>query len=236
MAFLMNTTNEHGQPVGPPLGEWSPPPFPPQVELQGRHVTLEPLDPNTHTSPLFSVFADAPDDLWTYMSIGPFGDETGLRRSLEGMVALDDWLPYAISVRGQPLGFASYLRIQPRDGVIEIGSIVFSPALQRTTAATEAIYLMVENCFALGYRRCEWKCDDLNQPSREAAHRLGFIYEGTFRRATHYKGRSRDTAWYAITDLEWPDLRTTFHQWLSPSNFDDSGNQRRSLRQIREGS
>jgi RimJ/RimL family protein N-acetyltransferase len=132
------------------------------------------------------------------------------------------------------VGFAAYLRIQPRDGVIEIGSIVFSPRLQRTTAATEAIYLMLRNVFALGYRRCEWKCDDLNAPSRAAADRLGFTYEGTFRQATHYKGRNRDTAWYAIVNREWPALDGVFQRWLAPDNFDDDGVQRQSLGKMRE--
>jgi RimJ/RimL family protein N-acetyltransferase len=120
--------------------------------------------------------------------------------------------------------------------VIEIGAITLSPGLQRTTAATEAIYLMIRNVFELGYRRCEWKCDDLNEPSRVAAVRFGFTYEGTFRRATHYKGRNRDTAWYAIVDQEWPDLDRSFRIWLDPANFDSNGRQIRSLMQTREES
>jgi RimJ/RimL family protein N-acetyltransferase len=135
-------------------------------------------------------------------------------------------------VEGRPLGFASYLRIRPRDGVIEIGSIAFSPMLQRTTAATEALYLLMRNAFDLGYRRCEWKCDDLNGPSRSAADRLGFTYEGTFRQATHYKGRNRDTAWYAILDNEWPALDGSFRRWLERENFDAEGIQKRPLNEI----
>lgn len=203
--------------------------------LAGKYATLEPLDPELHGPRLFTAFEDAPHSLWTYMPIGPFMGASGLTTALEEMVADPDWLPYAILVDRQPLGFASYLRIQPRDGVIEIGSIMFSPELQRTTAATEAIYLMIRNVFDLGYRRCEWKCDDLNEPSRSAALRLGFTYEGTFRSATHYKGRSRDTAWYAIVDSEWPALDETFQRWLSPDNLNRDGSQRQSLRQMREG-
>ena len=231
----MTATNAFGQPVGPPLGDWAPPPYPPRVGLNGDHVTLVPLDPERHVVPLYAAFDGASDSLWTYMSIGPFEGVDELQSALEEISGLPDWLAFAIEVAGQPLGFASYLRIQPRDGVIEIGSIAYSPSLQRTTAATEAIYLMIANVFALGYRRCEWKCDDLNGPSRTAAVRLGFTYEGTFGRATHYKGRNRDTAWYAMTDLEWPRLEAAFKEWLSPDNQAD-GTQRRSLREIREGS
>lgn len=231
----MTTRNAHGQPIGPPLGGWAPPPYPPSAVLEGRHVTLEPLDPARHASHLHESLGGAPESLWTYMSIGPFKDASGLNEALSEMTDHPDWFPYTISVDRRPLGFASYLRIQPGDGVIEIGSIVLSLELQRTTAATEAIYLMIRNAFELGYRRVEWKCDDLNEPSRRSALRLGFAYEGTFRRATHYKGRSRDTAWYAITDVEWPTVAEAFQEWLSADNFDD-GHQRRSLSQIREGS
>lgn len=231
----MSPVNDFGQPVGESLGEWRPPPPPSPLPLEGRTVSLEPLDARGHAGPLHHVFTDAPGSLWTYMSFGPFADLPDFEATLRGMSELPDWLPYTILVDSEPLGFASYLRINPGDGVIEIGSITLSPLLQRTTAATEAIYLMIRNAFDLGYRRCEWKCDDLNQPSRAAALRLGFTYEGTFRNATHYKGRSRDTAWYAIVDAEWPTLDSAFQRWLSPDNFDDRGRQRRSLREMREG-
>jgi RimJ/RimL family protein N-acetyltransferase len=196
--------NEHGQPIGADLVGWAPPATPTAVTLTGRTVTLEPLEWETHGETLFAGFASAPDSLWTYMSYGPFADVNEFRAMLEMMIADSDWLPFAIVVEGRPLGFASYLRIRPRDGAIEIGSIALSPMLQRSTAATEALYMLMRNAFDLGYRRCEWKCDHLNGPSRSAADRLGFTYEGTFRQATHYKGRNRDTAWYAIIDKEWP--------------------------------
>ena len=231
----MTTLNEHRQPVGEPLGAWEPPPFPPGDVLAGRTARLDPLDPIAHAGALYEVFADAPDSLWTYMAFGPFTDARHLEETLQAMVGYPDWVPYTIVVGDQPLGFASYLRIQPRDGVIEIGSITFSPRLQRTTAATESIYLMIRHCFDLGYRRCEWKCDDLNEPSREAAVRLGFTYEGTFRKATWYKGRNRDTAWYSIVDTDWPALDSALRRWLSPENFDADGQQRRTLRHSREG-
>lgn len=231
----MTSINEHGQPVGWPLSGWEPPPIPPSEVLVGGTVGLVPLAPELHAAALFAAFSGSPDSLWTYMTFGPFTDPDDLEEALRAMVEPVDWLPYVVVVDDRPLGFASYLRIQPRDGVIEIGAITFSPVLQRTTAATEALYLMISRCFELGYRRCEWKCDDLNEPSRIAAVRLGFRYEGTFRQATHYKGRNRDTAWYAIVDTEWPDLDRAFQQWLSPENFDEDGRQRRSLHDIRQG-
>jgi RimJ/RimL family protein N-acetyltransferase len=230
----MTTTNDFGQPVGVPLGTWEPPPFPPARDLEGRTVTLVPLDPDRDGDALFDAYSGAPGSLWTYMAFGPFGTVAELRATLHSLVGYEDWLPYTILVDNRAVGFASYLRIQPGDGVIEIGSIVFSPRLQRTTAATEAIYLMLRSVFELGYRRCEWKCDDLNEPSRAAADRLGFTYEGTFRQATHYKGRNRDTAWYAITNRDWPALDAVFRRWLAPANFDDEGMQRQTLLEMRE--
>jgi RimJ/RimL family protein N-acetyltransferase len=230
----MTTTNEYGQPVGTPLGTWEPPPFPPRRDLEGRTVSLTPLDPARDSAALYGALSEASDSLWTYMSFGPFETVDDLRTMLESLVAYEDWLPYTILVNRRAIGFACYLRIQPRDGVIEIGSIVFSLQLQQTTAATEAIYLMLRNAFELGYRRCEWKCDDLNAPSRVAADRLGFSYEGTFRQGTHYKGRNRDTAWYAIVNKDWPALEAAFQRWLAPDNFDKGGAQRQSLREVRQ--
>lgn len=230
----MPATNDYGQPVGHPLGVWNAPPVPPSRPLVGRTVTLEPLDPGSHGPGLFEAFSDAPDSLWTYLSYGPFRTYRELRSTLDAFGHNPDWVPFAILVEERALGFASYLRIKPRDGVIEVGSIAFSPQLQNTTPATEAIYLMIRQCFDLGYRRCEWKCDNLNEPSRRAAERLGFRYEGTFRQATMYKGRNRDTAWYAIADREWPALDGAFQRWLSAENFTDEGIQRRSLADMRE--
>lgn len=229
----MPTTNEFDQPVGVPLGTWQPPPFPSGQILEGRTLDLVPLDPDRDGDDLVDAFSGAPDSLWTYMPFGPFQGVDDFKATLVELVGYDGWLPYAILVGRRPLGFASYLRVQPRDGVIEIGSITFSPHLQRTTAATEAIYLMMRHVFDLGYRRCEWKCDDLNAPSRSAADRLGFTYEGTFRQATHYKGRNRDTAWYSIISREWPPLDAAFQRWLAEDNFDDQGNQRKALREFR---
>jgi len=187
-----------------------------------------------HAKPLHAAFIDAPDSLWTYMSFGPFRDRDGFAAALETMIEDPTLLPYVAVVDDVPAGFASYLRIQASEGVIEIGSITFSPRLQHTTAATESLHLMIRNVFALGYRRCEWKCDALNAASRSAAVRLGFTHEGTFSQATHYKGRNRDTAWYAITDKEWPALDIAFQRWLASDNFDDEGRQRRRLEEMME--
>lgn len=227
--------NEFGQRVGDELAGWEPPPFPPSKPLLGRTVKLEALDWSSHGQGLFHAFADAPDGFWTYMPFGPFEDPTDLRTAVESIVGYPDWLPYGVVVDGQPLGFASYLRINPAEGVIEIGSLAFSSSLQRTTAATEGLYLMIRNAFELGYRRCEWKCDDLNEPSIAAGRRLGFRYEGTFRNATHYKGRSRDTAWFSIVDTEWPLLDSAYRNWLSPENFDELGIQLTSLSKLTAG-
>lgn len=228
----MSQVNEHGQTVGDDLGDWERPPFPEASTLTGIHATLEPLQVG-HASVLHPTLGAADDSLWTYMAFGPFRTEAEMRSTFAYLIEQADWLPYAILVDGKPEGFLSYLRIDPRGGVIEIGSIVFSPGMQRTTAATEAIYLLLKYAFDLGYRRCEWKCDDLNEPSRRAAERLGFVYEGTFQKATHYKGRNRDTAWYAITDDHWPNVESAFKLWLAPENFDVEGHQRQSLSDLR---
>ncbi|MEZ5228403.1 MAG: GNAT family protein [Acidimicrobiales bacterium] len=226
----MATTNEYGQPIGDDLGSWTPPELPSnETVLTGSHVRLEPLDPDAHGPALWDALVTAPDSLWTYMSVGPFTEEAGLTATLRTFTQLANWQAYTIVAADGPAGFCSYLRIDQAGGVIEIGSIVFGPDLQRTTAATECLFLMIDHAFALGYRRVEWKCDDLNEPSRSAARRLGFTYEGTFRKATHYKGRNRDTAWFAIVDDDWRQVRRAFESWLSPDNFDDDGVQRRPL-------
>ncbi len=225
----MSVQNDFGQPVGATLQNWSKPEFPSSDDLVGRSVRLVTLDSRTHAEALFEAFSQADGSLWTYMGFGPFDNSAQLASAIDGIVDLPGWQPYCILVDATPVGFASYLRIDQQAGVIEIGSITFAPSLQRTTAATETIYLMIKYCFELGYRRCEWKCDDLNAPSRVAAIRLGFQYEGTFRQATHYKGRNRDTSWYSITDQDWVDLGPGYVAWLDPKNFDSAGKQQQSL-------
>ncbi|TMV09184.1 GNAT family N-acetyltransferase [Ruegeria sediminis] len=200
--------------------------------MRGRFCTVVPLDPASHAPGLFRAFAeDTEGRNWTYLPYGPFHSESGFSDWLESSCGGTDPLFHTLlDSAGNPVGMASYLRIDPASGVIEVGHIHFSPLLQRRPEATETMYLMMRRVFdELGYRRYEWKCDALNAPSRRAAERLGFQFEGVFRQATHYKGRNRDTAWYAIIDKDWPRIRDAFEAWLSPDNFDATGQQIRPL-------
>jgi len=230
--------NELGQPVGEPVPGWTARPRPTRTVMEGRYCRLEPLDAARHAESLFAANAlDASGGRWTYLPYGPWERLEDYRGWLESMAAGEDPLFFAIVdlERGEATGVASYLRIDPSNGVIEVGHLAYSPLLARTRAATEAMYLMMARAFdELGYRRYEWKCDSHNHPSREAAERLGFSYEGTFRQAVVYKGRNRDNYWLSITDGEWPALKAGFEAWLAPSNFDEAGRQRTRLHD-REG-
>jgi RimJ/RimL family protein N-acetyltransferase len=231
-------SNDLGQPVGEPLPGWTPPPRPPRTAMEGRYCRLEPVDPEIHAEVLFAEFAlDSEGRNWTYLPYGPFGNPDAYRTWMKETCLGDDALFFAIVDRqsGKALGVASYLRIAPESGSIEVGHVLFTERLKRSAAATEAMYLMMENVFALGYRRYEWKCDALNAASRAAAQRLGFSYEGVFRQATVYKGRNRDTAWYAVTDEDWPRLREAYRKWLAPANFDEQGKQRTQLSELTRG-
>jgi RimJ/RimL family protein N-acetyltransferase len=221
-------TNDFGQPVGRPLPDWRPPPAPTREPLDGRYGRLEPLDPARHADGLFAAYAAAPDARgWTYLPYGPFADPGAYREWVAGSAASTDPLFFAVSdPAGVPVGVVSYLRVAPPAGSIEVGHIHYAPRARRTPVATEAMYLMMRRAFGLGYRRYEWKCDALNAASREAALRLGLSFEGVFRQATVYKGRSRDTAWYAAVDADWPALRAAFEAWLDPGNFDAAGRQK----------
>ena len=220
------------QPVGFPVPGWKAPPRPPRTAMAGRYCRVEPIDPARHADDLFRANAlDTTARNWTYMNYGPFPSLDAYRDWMQAYCLGDDPLFHAIvdSASGRAVGVASYMRIDPRNGSIEVGHINYSPLLQRQPAATETMYLMMKRAFELGYRRYEWKCDALNAPSRAAAQRLGFSFEGVFRQATVYKGRSRDTAWYATIDSEWPELERAFLRWLDPANFDPQGNQRLRL-------
>lgn len=220
--------NELKQPVGLVVSSWKMPPCPPRTVMEGRFCRLEPLDPTCHAESLYRANAiDAEGKNWTYLPYGPFDSLASYRSWMEHACCGSDPLFYAIIdlVRGDAVGVASYLRITPSSGSIEVGHINYSPLLQRTPAATEAMYLMMERAFSLGYRRYEWKCNALNFPSRAAAQRLGLSFEGIFRQATVIKGHNRDTAWYAAIDQEWPSIREALVTWLSPSNFDERGEQ-----------
>ena len=217
-----------GAPVGRQVTGFTPPPAPGDAPITGRFVTLEPLDPR-HADELYAA-NDGHDAMWDYMGYGPF-DRAGYDAWVAQMAAGSDPAFYAARDHGtgRVAGVASLLRIDRANGVIEIGHIAIAPAMQRTPAASEAIILMIAHAFAAGYRRVEWKCNALNAPSMRAAARYGFEYEGTFRNHMVIKGRNRDTAWWAITDGDWPAVQRAHQAWLSPENFDASGKQRQAL-------
>ncbi len=211
------------------LSTWKPCELPGAIVLQGDYCRLEPLDWDKHGEDLFQVLNGAENnDLWTYIPLGPFD-------ALEEMVATFNYVREAMNWRtmiilddqeNTVLGMASFMRLRPEHGSAEVGCVVFSKALQRTRVATEAIYLMARHLFAdLGYRRFEWKCNDANMASKQAAIRFGFSFEGVFRNDMVMKGKSRDTAWYSMIDTEWPAINAGFQQWLDAGNFDTSGQQ-----------
>jgi RimJ/RimL family protein N-acetyltransferase len=213
--------------LGEPVPGWTPREPPPYTPMVGRYVTLTPLLPD-HADALWS---SAGDDVWTYLSYGPFASADEYRAWVADAVAGSDPQFYAVLVDGEPRGVLSVLRIDPAHGVAEIGHIWYAPAIQRSRATTEATYLVGRRLFdECGYRRYEWRCNALNEPSRRAAERFGFVHEGTFRRSMVVKGRNRDTAWYAMTDEDWPRVRAAFEAWLDPANFDAEGRQRAPLR------
>lgn len=228
MDYELNETN---QPVGAVVPDWKSPPHPGRETLEGHFCRLEPLDTG-HAESLYAANAlDVERRNWTYLPYGPYDTLGDFHTWIEQNCCGSDPLFYAIVdlERREAVGVASYLRVSPSSGSIEVGHINYSPLLQRTPAATEAMYLMMARAFDLGYRRYEWKCNALNIPSRTAAQRLGFSFEGVFRQATIVKGRNRDTAWYSAIDREWPALKEAFRQWLSPSNFDEHGRQKTRL-------
>jgi RimJ/RimL family protein N-acetyltransferase len=223
--------------TGTPIPDWQPCAPPPSTTMDGTYCRVEPLDPDTHSTELYHAFIqDESNDNWIYLPYGPFSSERQFRHWVDNTCTAADPLFHAIidNKTQSAVGVASYLRIDAPVGVIETGHIHYSPLMQQTPVATEAMYLMMRRVFdELGYRRYEWKCDSLNERSRNAALRLGFKYEGTFRQATMYKGRNRDTAWFSVIDKEWPSLKTAFEQWLEPGNF-DGGQQKISLARLRE--
>lgn len=222
-----------GKPVGRPIENWTGCALPPRSPMTGNHVTVTPLDIERDATQLFAANQAAQDgSRFTYLPTGPYENFADYKAWIESMVATDDPMLHAIidQKTNTAVGVAAFMRIDKANGVIEVGNINYAPALSKTIGATEAMYLMMKRAFdELGYRRYEWKCDDQNAPSRAAATRYGFTYEGTFRNHLVYKGRNRDTAWFSITSEEWPDVRAAFEAWLSPENFDDHGKQRRHL-------
>ncbi|HTW11395.1 MAG TPA: GNAT family protein [Solirubrobacteraceae bacterium] len=230
----MSTTSE--QPIGEPVA-WRPAPWPEPGVHAGAHVTLRPISPEADARALYPVTHEPDGDpsVWTYLPDGPFADLGAFQAELEARAESRDPLFFTVTAPGDDtaLGMLSLMSIVPEHGTIEIGHLMFAPALQRTTAATEANFLLAAYAFDdLGYRRLEWKCNALNQPSRDAALRFGYEFEGVFKQHRVFKGHNRDTAWFAITDKRWPAVRAAFETWLAPENFDQDGRQLRSLREL----
>ncbi len=230
--------NEFQQPIGDPVTGWQPRERPARVTIEGQFCRIEPIDLDRHAADLFEAYGAAADGRdWTYLFAEPFTDFAAFREYLAKAAASSDPFHYAVIDRasGKAVGTFALMRIEPVHGVIEVGSVTFSPRLKQTPVSTEAQYLLMRYAFDdLGYRRYEWKCDSLNAPSRKTALRLGFQFEGIFRQAIVYKGRNRDTAWFAIIDQDWPLVKAAFEKWLSKDNFDAHGKQRASLASLRD--
>ena len=213
---------------------WKPVPLPLPVALRGRTVALEPLNAEHHAADLWQAVSGH-DELWTWLFDGPYASESDLSRAIEQKQNAAGFVFLAIvpAATGKAAGWASTMRADPANGVVEVGNILLAPSLQRTTAATEAMFLMASHIFDhLGYRRHEWKCNTENLPSRRAAERLGFTFEGIFRQHLVVKGLNRDTAWFSMLDREWPVCKRAFEAWLAPANFDREGRQRQSLAEM----
>lgn len=220
-----------------PVPNWKPVARPERVNHQGRYVRLEPLDVAAHAASLHGALHEGDPKLWDYLRVGPFPARAEFDAGLADLSADDSELFFAVvdEASGNALGFLALLRVDEQNGSIEIGWIAFGAAMQRTPMSTEAVYLLAKHAFDLGYRRLEWKCNSANERSWRAAERFGFTYEGTFRNHQVTKGRNRDTAWFSITDDEWPRLQAAFEHWLSPDNFDEAGRQLRSLASLTSG-
>lgn len=218
--------------LGHPLPNWQVPPRPKREVISGVSVDLEPLQAKRHGAALFDAFSsDKTGAMWDYLPDGPFASMDTFLPWSQGLERSEDPMFFAVRDKSDSIvkGFLSFLRITPNAGSIEVGYITFSPLMQQSRAATEAIMLTARTAFTLGYRRFEWKCNALNAKSRRAAERYGFSYEGIFRQAAVVKGRNRDTAWFAMIDSEWPQLRAAYDRWMAPENFDQDGRQRTSL-------
>ena len=226
-------SNHLGQPIGFPVEGWTARQMPPLTAMAGRFCRVEPLDAGRHATELYAANSEDRDGrMWTYLPWGSYGGFDEYLAATQAGLRREDFITYAVidAAGGKAVGVASYLNINVTAGSIEIGGIAYAPALQRKPAGTEAMYLMMRRAFdELGYRRYEWKCNALNAPSRAAAERYGFRFEGIFRQAEIVKGRNRDTAWYAMLDTEWPSRKSAFERWLAPENFDAGGRQKARL-------
>ena len=225
--------NQLGQPIGDALPDFQPGGLPNLERIEGQYVIIERLSKDKHGADLYEVYGpDSPADMWTYLFQTPVQNQEEWSQLLDQMLAAQDRFHYAIVDKesGKALGTFALMRIDRNNRVIEVGAVTYSPELKRTRLATEAQYLLACYVFeGLEYRRYEWKCDALNQPSRRAAERLGFTYEGRFRQALVYKGRNRDTDWLSMIDKDWPAVKSRLEKWLSPDNFDEKGQQIKAL-------
>lgn len=233
----MDVTNEFGQEVGTKVENWTPPINVKEDEackmLSGKYASLRPLEVD-NAATLFTEFSKSSADLWTYLPYGPCDSERAMADIINTLNSPESGcISYGVyNDSNELVGFAAYLRITPITGSIEIGPLAFSPKLQKTATATDTIFMMIDKAFELGYRRVEWKCNDLNTPSMNAAKRFGFTYEGTFRQAMIVKDHNRDTAWFSIIDSEWPTLKSKYLKWLDDSNFDEDGKQKVALSEL----
>ena len=231
--------NHLGQPIGFPVDGWTPRARPPPTPMAGRFCRVEALDATRHAAQLYAANREDRDErMWTYLPWGPYASFDDYRAALEAGLKRENFITFAVVdvASGKAVGVASYLNINQASGSVEVGGIAYSPALQRKPAGTEAMFLMMRRVFdELGYRRYEWKCNALNAASRAAAQRYGFRFEGIFRQADVVKGRNRDTAWFSISDREWPAIKAAFERWLAPANFDADGRQRERLSALTSG-
>lgn len=234
----MKLINDCNQEVGSLVKDWQPRPWPEKATINGKYCRLEPLNSNKHAAQLFEAYKKLGNDaIWTYIPVGPFDNFETYRDFINGRANSTDAIHYAIvsNTTHRAVGTFCLMRIDKENGVTEVGFVIFSPDLQKTTMATEAHYLLMKHVFeVLKFRRFEWKCSSLNEPSRRAATRLGFQYEGTFRQAAVMKGRNRDTNWFSVIDKEWKSCRKAFELWLSEENF-QNGKQIKGLAEIRNG-
>jgi len=229
MSQIVNNLN---QPLGEPVSDWKPPAIPDQQTIEGQYCILEPLSANKHAQSLFGANTqDTHGAMWTYLPYGPFDTIEEYLEWMDNTCTDRDPLFFAITntSNGEASGIAAYMRINNNAGSMEVGHLAYSPRLQKTPAATEAMFLLMRNAFELGYRRYEWKCNALNANSCNAALRLGFSFEGIFRQSNVIKGRNRDTAWFAMTDNDWPNMKAAYLQWLDIANFDAQGKQKKRL-------
>lgn len=227
--YQQTLLNEFDQRIGLPLTSWVGATFPQGHVLQGESVRLEPLDIK-HAKDLWQAISAEPDaSCWTYLPYEIFTTEAIFNHWFDGFLQAKDIVPFAIVVNEQVLGWCALMRIDAKAGSIEVGHVYFSVALRQTKAATEVMLLLINYLFSLRFRRCEWKCNDLNEPSKKAALRLGFQFEGVFRQATVIRGHNRNTAWFSILDEEWPQIQIAMQQWLSTDNFDQKNQQKNAL-------